>query len=149
MCLRWFALLALAVVAACGAPGNAAAQAGRESKPDPGKTAAPAGFFAEVHDQAARGAKLPAGVPAKVGKILAYVDKHDEAMEGYEGGRNFGNFENRLARADRRGKTIKYREWDVNPHRPGVNRGAERLITGSDGSAYYTGDHYETFKKIR
>ena len=27
--------------------------------------------------------------------------------------------------------------------------GPERLVTGSDGSAYYTDDHYKTFKKIR
>ena len=26
---------------------------------------------------------------------------------------------------------------------------AERLVTGSDGSAHYTDDHYSTFKKIR
>ncbi|MFM8931982.1 MAG: ribonuclease domain-containing protein [Gemmataceae bacterium] len=44
---------------------------------------------------------------------------------------------------------MRYREWDVNPLRPGLNRGAERLITGSDGSAHYTLDHYDTFKKIR
>jgi guanyl-specific ribonuclease Sa len=54
-----------------------------------------------------------------------------------------------LPRQDKRGRTIKYREWDVNPQRPGVNRGPERLVTGSDHSAYYTDDHYRSFKKIR
>ncbi len=44
---------------------------------------------------------------------------------------------------------ITYQEWDVNRKVSGVNRGAERLITGSDGSAYYTSDHYRTFTKIR
>ena len=48
-----------------------------------------------------------------------------------------------------RARHIKYREWDTHPLRHGVNRGAERLITGSDGSAYFTEDHYRTFKKIR
>lgn len=92
---------------------------------------------------------LPEGVPAKVGKVLAYVDEHNKAMENYEGGRNFGNFERLLPQKDEKGRPLRYREWDVNPLRRGVNRGAERLITGSDKSAYYTDDHYKTFKKIR
>lgn len=92
---------------------------------------------------------VPKGVPDKAMKVLAHVDKHGEAMENYEGGRNFGNFEKRLPQNDEKGRRIKYREWDVNPLRPGVNRGAERLVTGSDGSAHYTDDHYKTFKKIR
>ena len=70
-------------------------------------------------------------------------------MQGYEGGRTFGNFERNLPMSDGQGRRIRYREWDVNPLRPGVNRGPERLVTGSDGSAYFTDDHYRTFKKIR
>lgn len=93
--------------------------------------------------------KLPKGVPEKVGKVLKYVDEHDKAPDGYEGGRHFGNFEKRLPEKDAKGKAIKYREWDVNPLKKGVNRGPERLVTGSNGSAYYSDDHYKTFKKIR
>ncbi|MFO0807382.1 MAG: dienelactone hydrolase family protein [Gemmataceae bacterium] len=97
-----------------------------------------------------KAAPLPAkGIPEKVLKILAYVDEHGEAMPNYEGGRTFGNFERRLVLNDSQGRRIRYREWDVNPLRPGVNRGAERLVTGSDGSAYFTDDHYNSFKKIR
>jgi guanyl-specific ribonuclease Sa len=70
-------------------------------------------------------------------------------MDGYEGGRTFGNYEHRLPANDKSGKRVKYREWDVNPHRAGVNRGVERLITGSDDTAWYTDDHYETFKQLR
>jgi ribonuclease T1 len=92
---------------------------------------------------------LPEGVPEKAGKVLAYVDEHNKAMEGYEGGRNFGNFEKLLPQRDDKGKQIRYREWDVNPLKRGVNRGAQRLITGSNNTAYYTDDHYKTFKKIR
>ncbi|CAN5175002.1 hypothetical protein BH10PLA2_BH10PLA2_15950 [soil metagenome] len=92
---------------------------------------------------------LPDGVPEKVGKVLAYVDEHNKAMEGYEGGRNFGNFERLLPQKDDKGRQIRYREWDVNPLRLGVNRGAQRLITGANGTAYYTDDHYKSFKKIR
>ena len=32
----------------------------------------------------------------------------------------------RLPRRDKRGKSIKYQEWDVNPKIQGKNRGAER-----------------------
>jgi len=95
------------------------------------------------------GGDWPKQVPRAVAEVLRYVDEHGEPMEGYEGGRTFGNYEHHLPATERSGRRIKYREWDVNPHRPGVNRGVERLITGADGSAYYTDDHYNTFTKIR
>ena len=40
------------------------------------------------------------------------------------------------------GRTGRYQEWDVNPKKPGRSRDAERIITGADGSAWYTLDHY-------
>ncbi|QDU23432.1 dienelactone hydrolase family protein [Urbifossiella limnaea] len=91
----------------------------------------------------------PKGVPDKALKVLEHVDRTGDAMDGYEGGRTFGNFERRLPQTDARGGRVRYREWDVNPLRPGVNRGAERLVTGSDGSAFYTADHYDSFTRIR
>jgi dienelactone hydrolase len=90
-----------------------------------------------------------AGMPAKVMTVLKHIDEQGEAPKGNEGGRTFGNFEGHLPKRDADGRPVKYREWDVNPLQAGVNRGAERLITGSDGSAYYSDDHYRTFKKIR
>jgi guanyl-specific ribonuclease Sa len=92
---------------------------------------------------------LPAGVPAKVAKVLRHIDRTGQAPEGYEGGRRFLNVEKLLPLRDEQGRPLKYREWDVNPLRPGVNRGPERLVTGSNGSAYYTPDHYRSFKRIR
>jgi guanyl-specific ribonuclease Sa len=96
---------------------------------------------------------LPRGVPAKVATVLKHIDETKLAPKGYEGGRTFLNLgrdgEESLPRRDAQGRAISYHEWDVNPHVPGVNRGPERLVTGSDGSAYYTGDHYRTFTKIR
>jgi len=53
-----------------------------------------------------------------------------------------------LPRQDAKGNSITYREWDVNPY-TGANRGPERLVTGSDGSAWYTTDHYNSFVRIR
>ncbi|WP_425552676.1 ribonuclease domain-containing protein [Kribbella alba] len=38
---------------------------------------------------------------------------------------------------------------DVNPKVKGVDRGSERLVTGSDGSAWYTTDHYQSFFPVR
>jgi ribonuclease T1 len=88
-------------------------------------------------------------VPDKVEKALMYIDEHHEPPPGYEGGREFHNAEGLLPKRDDRGRPITYREWDVNPKVAGVNRGPERLVTGSDGSAYYTSDHYRTFIQIR
>ena len=109
----------------------------------------PAGVPAKVtthHDS-------PAGVPAKVTTVLKHIDTSHKAPDGYEGGRKFHNEgqggEQRLPQKDKEGNAISYQEWDVNPKVQGVNRGAERLVTGSDGSAYYTSDHYRTFTKVR
>ncbi|GAB2538367.1 hypothetical protein GCM10027167_48830 [Nocardia heshunensis] len=44
---------------------------------------------------------------------------------------------------------VNYREWDVNCKIPGQSRDAERIVTGDDGSAWYTGDHYATFTRMR
>ena len=96
---------------------------------------------------------LPAGVPAKVATVLDHIDTNHKAPAGYEGGRRFHNEgqggERPLPHKDKKGNAISYQEWDVNPKVQGVNRGAERLVTGSDGSAYYTSDHYRTFTKVR
>jgi guanyl-specific ribonuclease Sa len=97
--------------------------------------------------------QLPPGVPRKVEAVLRYIDEHDSAPPGFVGGREFTNDgrnnEQVLPRVDADGDAIEYREWDVNRRIPGRNRGTERLVTGSDGSAYYTGNHYKTFTTIR
>jgi guanyl-specific ribonuclease Sa len=95
------------------------------------------------------GVRLSPEELAKVDAVLAYVKAHGTAMPSYEGGRTFGNYEGVLPRVDASGRPIRYQEWDVNPKIPGRNRGAERLITGSDGRAYYTRDHYRTFQRVR
>lgn len=84
-------------------------------------------------------------VPENALKILKYVRENSVAMSGYVGGRRFGNFEGLLPKKDESGKRIDYQEWDVNPKIQGKNRGAERLVTGTDGKAYYSDDHYGSF----
>ncbi len=87
-------------------------------------------------------------VPAKVYEIYNYILRFKSAPPGYVGGRIFQNREKLLPQIDHLGIRIKYREWDVNPKIKGVNRGAERLVTGSDGKAYYTKDHYKSFIQL-
>ena len=89
------------------------------------------------------------GIPQKVYEVLKYIKANHRAMPGYVGGRVFSNREKIVPQFDETGKPIKYREWDVNPKVQGQNRGAERILTGSDGSAWYTNDHYKSFKEIK
>jgi ribonuclease T1 len=88
-------------------------------------------------------------IPQKVYTVLQYIREHNDAPDGYVGGRNFQNREGRLDKKDASGKKIAYQEWDVNPKKQGVNRGAERLITGSDKRAWYTSDHYKNFQEVK
>jgi ribonuclease T1 len=88
-------------------------------------------------------------IPQKVYTVLAHIRANNDAPDGYVGGRNFQNREGRLDKKDASGKKIVYQEWDVNPKKRGVNRGAERLITGSDNRAWYTSDHYKSFQEVK
>lgn len=87
-------------------------------------------------------------VPEYVFQVLNHIQKFQEAPPNYIGGRIFKNREKKLKSVDALGTKIIYREWDVHPKIEGVNRGAERLITGSDHVAYFTKDHYNSFIKI-
>lgn len=40
---------------------------------------------------------------------------------------------------------IEYREWGTVPSSKNPSPGSERIVTGSDGSIYYTPDHYKRF----
>jgi ribonuclease T1 len=87
-------------------------------------------------------------IPKKVLKVRDYVRKYNHAMNGYVGGRKFKNLEKLLPITDSNQTRIAYQEWDVNPKTKGKNRGKQRLVTGSDGSDYYTADHYNSFIEI-
>src|SRR5262249_10615417 len=98
--------------------------------------AAGQGTAAEPSSRATRDAQ----VPEKAREVLAAIQKRNgEPWRGYVGGRVSGNRERRLPHGD-------YREYDVNPKRPGKNRGTERIVIEQrTGKAYYSRDHYETF----
>jgi guanyl-specific ribonuclease Sa len=68
---------------------------------------------------------------------------------GTKGGGSFENREGLLPKTDESGRPIIYQKWDVNPRVPGQERDAQRIITGSDGSAWYTDGHYGSFRRIR
>jgi RHS repeat-associated protein len=92
-------------------------------------------------------------VPQKARDVDSHARLNNgNAPDGYRGnieykndGRGNGQV---LPKEDGAGNEISYREYDVNPYRPGVNRGPERIVRGSDGKSYYTADHYTTFTEI-
>jgi ribonuclease T1 len=57
--------------------------------------------------------------------------------------KTFGNFERILPRQD----SGYYREYTV-PTPGESDRGARRIVTGSEGKKFYTQDHYDSFKFI-
>lgn len=86
-------------------------------------------------------------------KVVNYAASNNGARQpGYVGDRRFANDGRgggeQLPTTDKDGKPIAYKEYDVNPHAPPQNRGAERVVIGDNGVAYYTDDHYRTFKKM-
>lgn len=85
--------------------------------------------------------------------VLSQIDagKWPQAANapGTKRGRPFENDGDPLPTTDASGRPIIYQEWDVNPKVPGQARDEERIVTGSDGSAWYTTDHYGTFHRIR
>lgn len=81
------------------------------------------------------------------------VQAKGSPFPGYKGGSTFANDGSQgseiLPSTTSSGDPISYREWDVNPNVKGVDRGAERIVTGSVNgqivSGFYTSDHYISF----
>ncbi|MEV6771445.1 ribonuclease domain-containing protein [Nocardia sp. NPDC051030] len=150
------ALLLVAVVASRGGDqakdtssrAVATATAGKTTAPKPGGTKPGA-----VDQTTAVAPSRVAGVPDRVYATLAEIDAGrwpDSAnAPGTKGGDTWMNRSRTLPTQDSDGKRITYQEWDVNPKKRGQDRDAERIVTGSDGSAWYTSDHYGTFTRIR
>jgi len=91
----------------------------------------------------------PAAAIATLQKIDAGDWPAAANAPGTKGGDIWRNQNRDLPTKDSAGRPISYQEWDVNPKKRGQSRDAERIITGSDGSAWYTGDHYRTFTRMR
>ncbi|MEJ9079307.1 ribonuclease domain-containing protein [Gordonia malaquae] len=67
---------------------------------------------------------------------------------GTKGGAEWRNDRGDLPALGKDGKPITYREWDVNPRVPKEPRDTERIVTGSDGSVWYTPNHYWNFWRV-
>lgn len=89
------------------------------------------------------------GVPQKAIAVLEYVKKNHASPDGYVGGKHFGNYEHLLPERDAAGNKIYYQEWDINPDKPNKSRGPQRLVTGSDGRSWYSGNHYASFTEVK
>ncbi|WP_078807362.1 ribonuclease domain-containing protein [Pilibacter termitis] len=64
--------------------------------------------------------------------------------------KKWGNNDEVLPKLDSKGRIITYKEFDVNNYSSQLgSRDKERLVRGSDGSVYYTKDHYNSFVKIK
>ncbi|MGW4368792.1 ribonuclease domain-containing protein [Nocardia takedensis] len=116
-------------------------------------TSAPGAAAVPVASQTAAPPTKVAGVPEHAYSTLVEIDAGrwpDSAnAPGTKGGERWMNRGGDLPRSDPQGRAITYQEWDVNPKQQGRSRDAERIVTGSDGSAWYTGDHYATFTRMR
>lgn len=74
-----------------------------------------------------------------------YTDSDSKANANTE----YKNRDGKLPQKDSNGNNITYKEYDVNDCKVGNNRDAERFVKGSDGSIYYTDDHYGTFVRVK
>jgi ribonuclease T1 len=92
--------------------------------------------------------KASVSVPQKAYYVANYVAENGTPPPDYVGGTVFQNREGLLPKYDANSNRISYHEYDVNPYVSGVNRGPERIVLGSDGSRYYTGDHYASFEQF-
>jgi len=91
-----------------------------------------------------RGASVavPSGpVPQRVSEVYDHILTTGTRYPGTERNKPYRNRSGTLPDG------VVYREWDVNPAGP-AGRDAQRIVTGDDGSAYYSSDHYESFVRF-
>lgn len=80
--------------------------------------------------------------------MVSIIEKNNGTPpKGYKGGKIYHNTPK--AGEAKLPEGITYREYDVNPKVKGVPRDSERIVIGSDGSVWYTNDHYKTFVSIK
>jgi len=122
------------------------AKPGATTKTAP-SSSAPSSSAAKTTQQA--NSDAPARVLATLVEIDAGRWPDSANAPGTKGGITFRNSEGRLPAVGAGGGRVVYQEWDVNAKKNGQGRDAERIVTGNDGSAWYTLDHYDTFVRIR
>jgi len=99
------------------------------------------------------GEGLPSWLPERARQVIEHFDRTGTRQNGYKQETGFVNDGRKggevLPIATSSGEQITYMEWDVNPYVPSARRDAQRLVTGSDGSVYYTENHYRSFRRVR
>lgn len=93
-----------------------------------------------------------ADVPQAAWDTLAKIDAGQwppSDDSGTRGGALWTNRDGALPGVTGAGVPIRYQEWDVNRKQAGRSRDRERIVTGDDGSAWYTGDLFATFTRMR
>jgi hypothetical protein len=88
----------------------------------------------------------PEGPPVTIGKTTKQTFYIDDTQ--FVGGDDWNNKFGDLPNLDAAGSQVTYREYVRYPYTPGISRGTERIVIGSDGSRYFTDDHYKTFTKF-
>ncbi len=130
----------------CVQPSSARAKPGATTKAAP-SSSEPSSSAAKTTQQASTDA--PARVLATLVEIDAGRWPDSANAPGTKGGITIRNSEGRLPAVGAGGGRVVYQDWDVNAKKNGQGRDAERIVTGNDGSAWYTLDHYDTFVRIR
>lgn len=83
---------------------------------------------------------------------LTHIDNGEKPTYGWKWGEPYNNDPTRgqeLPTVDGNGNPINYKEYYVKPESGTNPPGSRRIVTGSDGSTYYTPDHYKTFWRLR
>ncbi len=83
-------------------------------------------------------------LPAEAAETVELIEAGGPFPYPEKDGSQFGNFEGLLPER----RTGYYREYTV-PTAGSADRGARRIVAGSDGELYWTGDHYSSFERIR
>lgn len=94
--------------------------------------------------------RLPQAVRDSANETLASINKGVVRSGVPEGrwGHRYNNVDGSLPLREANGNPITYSSYDV-PVSGQVGHGANRIITGTDGSRYYTGTHYRGFGRIK
>ncbi|MEO3756048.1 hypothetical protein [Streptomyces sp. B6B3] len=107
-------------------------------------------------DTSKLGGWIPTAVPEESRRVLTDIRENGVEAQG-AGDQRMGPlfpqpFENsggsggyQLPRFDSAGREIEYTEWGTVQSADNPNWGGERIVTGSDGSAYYSPTHYQTW----
>ncbi|MFJ7219412.1 hypothetical protein [Amycolatopsis sp. NPDC098790] len=108
-------------------------------------------------DPSRLGGWIPTEIPSESRAVINDIETYGVEAQGagpqhmgpivprtYENGRP-GSTAYRLPLIDSKGNPITYREWGTVQSAQNPKPGGERIVTGSDGSIYYTPTHYQTF----